>query len=88
MSGNEQIKIKKIVLIQLAKITRLNKVFKLVSRISKVNSDILKGILSEGNLSVTSLDQICGKYFVDLHIVAKINSHEVSKGRFSTKTLL
>ena len=35
MSGNEQIKIKKIALNQLAKNTQLNKVFELVSRLSK-----------------------------------------------------
>ena len=41
MSGNERIKIQKIVRNQLAKNTRLNKVFKLVSRLSKTIPDIL-----------------------------------------------
>ena len=40
MSGNEQIKIQKIALNQLAKDTRLNKVFKLVLRLSKAIPDI------------------------------------------------
>ena len=41
MSGNELIKIQKIMLNQLAKDTRLNKVFKLVSRLLRAISDIL-----------------------------------------------
>ena len=40
MPGNEQIKIQKTVLNQLAKDTRLNKVFKLLSRLSKAIPDI------------------------------------------------
>ena len=40
MSGNEQIKIQKIVLTQLAKDIRLNKISKLVSRLSKAVSNI------------------------------------------------
>ena len=75
MSGNEHIKMEEVVLTQLAKNTQLNKVFKLVSKASK------------GNLSVASSDQICGKYTVDLWVVAKIISHEVSKFSLSTKTL-
>ena len=41
MSGNEQIKIQKIVLNQLTKDTRLSKVFKLVSRLLKAIPGIL-----------------------------------------------
>ena len=40
MSGNEQIKIQKVVLTQLAKDIRLNKISKLVSRLSKAVSNI------------------------------------------------
>ena len=40
MSGNKQIKIQKIVLTQLAKYIRLNKISKLVSRHAKAVSDI------------------------------------------------
>ena len=40
MSGNEKIKIQKTVLNQLAMDTRLNKVFKLVLKLSKAISDI------------------------------------------------
>ena len=40
MSGNEQIEIQKILLNLLAKDTRLNKVFKLVLRLSKATPDL------------------------------------------------
>ena len=60
MSRNEQIKKQKIVLYQLAMDTPLNKVFKLVLRVSKATHDI-KGISCQGNLIVASLGRICGK---------------------------
>ena len=82
MSRNEQIKKQKIVLYQLAMDTPLNKVFKLVIRVSKATHDI-KGISCQGNLIVASLGRICGKQLVDLRVVAEINSHEVSKFRLS-----
>ena len=51
MSGNEQIKVQKIVLNQLAKDTRLNKVFQLVSRLSQAIPDIpLRGFYFNGIL--------------------------------------
>ena len=39
------------------------------------------------NLIVTSSDRICRRWFVDVRVVAKIISHEVSKFRLSTKAL-
>lgn len=86
MSVNEQIKMLRIVLNQLANDILLNNIFKLVSMFSKEILINLKGKLSRGNLSISSLDQILENQFVGLHVAAKINSSEFLKLILCTKS--
>ena len=60
-SVNQHIKTQRIVLNQLANVTRLNKIFKLVSRLSKKSLNCLEENLSLEELNVASFEKSAKK---------------------------